>query len=159
MRNLKYTTQLNKQLMWNESLNSDGQQFHQYQQNEQALLPSNYWIKKDYHVCYFLFWWLSLFLFTFQLLVLHNCMYKTFHLQIKEKDCDHVNRLNTAKCVCLSQTCHWIYNVIRRCLFLFNNWREEVLVRFVDIDGIVDHHCLNFHRKVKRNKLSHQNKK
>ena len=23
-------------------------------------------------------------------------------------------------------------------------WGEEVIVRFVDIDGIVDNHCLNF---------------
>ena len=26
-------------LLWKESLNSDGQQFHQYQQNDQSLSP------------------------------------------------------------------------------------------------------------------------
>ena len=29
------------------SLNSDGQQFHQYQQNEQSPLTSNHWISKN----------------------------------------------------------------------------------------------------------------
>ena len=27
--------------------------------------------------------------------------------------------------------------------FVFSELRWEVIVRFVDIDGIVDHHCLN----------------
>jgi hypothetical protein len=34
---------------------------------------------------------------------------------------------------------------------MFNILRQEVVVRFVDIDGIVDHHCLNFSEK----KMSH----
>jgi hypothetical protein len=28
--------------------------------------------------------------------------------------------------------------------FVFNDLRQEASVRFVDIGGIVDHHCLNF---------------
>ena len=32
--------------MWKESLNSDGQQFNQYQQNEQSPLTSNHWTHK-----------------------------------------------------------------------------------------------------------------
>ena len=32
-------------LSWKESLNSDGQQFYQYQQNEQSPLISTHWIK------------------------------------------------------------------------------------------------------------------
>ena len=35
-------------ILWNESLNSDGQQFHQYQQNEQPLLTSNHWTQGSY---------------------------------------------------------------------------------------------------------------
>ena len=26
---------------------------------------------------------------------------------------------------------------------MFSEWRFKVIVHFVDIDGIVDHHCLN----------------
>jgi len=29
-------------------------------------------------------------------------------------------------------------------LLMFSELRCEVIVRFVDIDGIVDHHCFNF---------------
>ena len=32
--------------MWKESLNSDGQQSHQYQQNEQPPFISNHWTQK-----------------------------------------------------------------------------------------------------------------
>jgi hypothetical protein len=34
-----------------------------------------------------------------------------------------------------------LYFTVFLCLML---WGEEVIVRFVDIDGIVDNHCLNF---------------
>ena len=34
-----------------------------------------------------------------------------------------------------------IYIVV---FFIFNDFRREMIVRFVDIGGIVDHHCLNF---------------
>jgi len=38
----------------------------------------------------------------------------------------------------------WISNIICCGLFLlFNDLRLEVVVRFVDICGIVDHHCFH----------------
>jgi hypothetical protein len=36
------------------------------------------------------------------------------------------------------------YQISNVVFFMFNILRQEVGVRFVDIDGIVDHHCLNF---------------
>jgi hypothetical protein len=36
--------------LWKESLNSDGLQFHQYQQNEQSPLTSNNGIQKDHDI-------------------------------------------------------------------------------------------------------------
>jgi len=35
--------------LWKESLNSDGQQFHQYQQNEQSPLTLTHWTQKREH--------------------------------------------------------------------------------------------------------------
>ena len=35
-----------KQLLWKESLDSDGQQFHQYQQNEQSPITLTHWTQK-----------------------------------------------------------------------------------------------------------------
>jgi hypothetical protein len=37
-----------------------------------------------------------------------------------------------------------IINMICYLLFLFNDLRYKVFVCFVDINGTVDHHCLNF---------------
>ena len=37
----------------------------------------------------------------------------------------------------------WISNVICHCLFMFNDLRLEVIVRFVDIGGFIDHSCLD----------------
>ena len=34
---------LDKKKLWKDSLNGDGQQFHQYQQNEQSPLTSHHW--------------------------------------------------------------------------------------------------------------------
>ena len=34
-------------LLWKESLNSDGKQCHQYQQNEQSPATFTYWTQKD----------------------------------------------------------------------------------------------------------------
>jgi hypothetical protein len=51
-----------------------------------------------------------------------------------------------AKFLCLSQARTWIWNVIGRGFFCVQ-WlqlRWEVIVRFVDISWIDDHHCLNF---------------
>ena len=55
---------------------------------------------------------------------------------------DPINQFNPTTFLCLSQTRTWISNVV--VFFMFNILRQEVVVRFVDIDGIVDHHCLNF---------------
>jgi hypothetical protein len=46
--------------------------------------------------------------------------------------------------LCLSQTRTWISNVICLGLFTFNELSWGMIVRFVDIGGIVDRHCLNF---------------
>ena len=54
---------------------------------------------------------------------------------------DPINQFNPTTFLGLSQTRTWISNVV---FFMFNILRQEVVVRFVDIDGIVDHHCLNF---------------
>ena len=35
--------------LWKESINSDGQQFHQYQQNKQSPLTSHNWAYKKDH--------------------------------------------------------------------------------------------------------------
>ena len=37
-----YEINILKHILWKESLNSDGHQFHQYQQNEQSLLIHDY---------------------------------------------------------------------------------------------------------------------
>ena len=55
---------------------------------------------------------------------------------------DPINRFNPATLLCLSQT--WISNVICGGLFMFSEFRWEVILRFVDIGEIDDHHCLNF---------------
>ena len=39
-----------KGILWKESLNSDDQQFHQYQQNEQSFLLFTYSTQKDHHI-------------------------------------------------------------------------------------------------------------
>jgi len=57
---------------------------------------------------------------------------------------DPINRFNTAAFLCLSQAMTWIFNVILRDPFVFSELKWGVIVRFVDIGGIVDHHCLNF---------------
>ena len=54
------------------------------------------------------------------------------------------DRFNTAIFVCLSQARTTIYNVICRSLVIFSELWREVIVRFVDIGGIVEHHRLNF---------------
>ena len=46
---------------------------------------------------------------------------------------------------CLSHARAWIYNVMcRGLLFVFREWRWEMLVRLVDTGGIIDHLCLTF---------------
>ena len=46
-------------------------------------------------------------------------------------------------CAC-SKTGPVFPNAISHCLFMFNEISWEVIVCFVDIGGIVDHHCLYF---------------
>jgi len=46
--------------------------------------------------------------------------------------------------LCLSQARILISIIIRCGLFMFNNLTCDVIVRFVNIGGILDHHCLNF---------------
>ena len=46
---------------------------------------------------------------------------------------------NPATCVCLSESWTWIFNAISRDLFVFNGFRRGVVIRFVDIGGIVDY--------------------
>ena len=53
---------------------------------------------------------------------------------------DPINKFNTATFSCLSQTPGFptSYVVV---IFGFNDLRSEVIVRFVDSVGIVEHHC------------------
>jgi hypothetical protein len=58
---------------------------------------------------------------------------------------DHINRFNTATLLCLFQAKTCISNVLCRgliCVFIELSW--ELIVRFVDNGGFVDHHRLNF---------------
>jgi hypothetical protein len=50
-----------------------------------------------------------------------------------------INRFNLATLLCLPQAKFWISRVF----FVFNGLKRGDVVRFVDIDEIVDHHCLN----------------
>ena len=52
----------------------------------------------------------------------------------------HISRFNPITFLCLSKAKIWISNVICSAFF----FGVEVIYRFVDIGGIVDHHCLNF---------------
>ena len=38
----------------------------------------------------------------------------------------------------------WTYTCICLVLFVFNDFRREAVVRFVDICGVLDHHFLSF---------------
>jgi hypothetical protein len=40
--------------LWKEGLNSDGQLFHQYQQNRHSPLTSNNWTQKDHNINFLL---------------------------------------------------------------------------------------------------------
>ena len=50
-----------------------------------------------------------------------------------------INRFDSATFVCMSQARTWSSNVICRGSLLYS-----VKMRFVDIGGIDNHHCLNF---------------
>jgi len=55
-----------------------------------------------------------------------------------------LNRFNPATFMCLSQGRTSMFNLIFRGLCMFRELRWEVIIRFVDISGIVDHYCLHF---------------
>jgi hypothetical protein len=105
-----------------ESLSSDGQQFHQYQQNEH-LSGCPFKPKK-----------LSVpFLYPGVPAGLH-CHWRSNY---------PINRVNTATYLCLSQirTLDFQSYLV---VFIYVQWFQMKGVHFVDIGGIVDHHCLNF---------------
>ena len=54
------------------------------------------------------------------------------------------DRFNPVTFLCPSQIMTRISIVRRRVFFMFSGFIWGVIVRFADIDGIVDHHCLNF---------------
>jgi hypothetical protein len=45
--------------------------------------------------------------------------------------------------LCMFETSTCISDAIYHILFVFNDLRSEVAVRFISIGGFVDHHCLN----------------
>ena len=54
------------------------------------------------------------------------------------------DRFISATFMCLSEVNTWISRIICRCsIFVFSCMKWEVIVRLVDIGGIVDHLCLN----------------
>jgi len=65
---------------------------------------------------------------------------------LRREDCAPINRFHPATSVYLSQAKTWIFNVM--CLdhifLVFSDLRWEVILRFVNVGVIVDHHCLNF---------------
>jgi hypothetical protein len=50
----------------------------------------------------------------------------------------------------------WIPNVICRGLFVFSELRWKVIIRFVYIGEISDHHCLNFLFITEKNYLENE---
>ena len=57
---------------------------------------------------------------------------------------DSMNYFTPATLFCLSQARIVISYVICQFIFEFSECKGVVSVGFVDIGGIVDHHCLNF---------------
>ena len=61
---------------------------------------------------------------------------------------DPINQVNPIIFMSLSQARTCIFNAmccgLLKLFFMFNVFRQEVVVHFVDIGGIVDRHCLNF---------------
>ena len=64
----------------------------------------------------------------------------------REEGWDPTNQFYPTKFLCLSQARTWIWNIICRGFFCvqWSQLRWEVIIRFVDISWIDDHHCLNF---------------
>ena len=55
---------------------------------------------------------------------------------------DPINQFNPTTSVCLSQARTWISNIICGGDFFCAQLRRDMIVRFVDIGGSDDHHCL-----------------
>ena len=53
---------------------------------------------------------------------------------------DHINQFNSAKSQDLDYQRHMQWAAI---FVAFSQLRSAAIVRFVDVGGIVDHHCLN----------------
>jgi hypothetical protein len=67
------------------------------------------------------------------------------------------NLLNSNTALCLFSAWTWISHVMFRGPFVLHDLRSEVVVRFVDISVIVEHHCLNFlFMKFTRNLVNRQ---
>jgi hypothetical protein len=93
---------------------------------------------------------LRLFFCTFLLILAHllfccvlnnMCVYLCCHWRsiIKRRDLDLINLFSPVTFVCLSQVKIWSY--IDLVLSVCIDYRREVVVRFVDIDGMVVNHC------------------
>ena len=87
--------------------------------------------------CLFLF---VLLLLTLNTINLSPALWEILNYQEKEGR-DPINQFDPATFVCLFQARAWISNAICYGFFYLMIW-GEVIVCFVDISGIVDHHCL-----------------
>jgi hypothetical protein len=70
----------------------------------------------------------------------------TYEIQLSRREgWDSINRFNCATFLCLSQARTWIFNVMCHGLFfVYSGLMWEMIVHFVDIDGIVYIHSLDF---------------
>jgi hypothetical protein len=55
-----------------------------------------------------------------------------------------IDRFNVTIFLCLSEIRNWISNIVCRDLLVFDYWKWEIVFRLGDIDGIIEHNCLNF---------------
>jgi hypothetical protein len=62
---------------------------------------------------------------------------------LEGKGWGHIHRLNPVY-FAPSRARTWIFNVIMSWSFLFNDLMYEVIVRFIDVEVIVDYRCINF---------------
>jgi hypothetical protein len=104
------------------SLNSDGQQFPQHQQNEQPPITLAYWTQHK----------IMTYVWTHHCL---NFLFMFFVQWFKEEEV--VGFVDLGGIV----DHHCLYFLL---MFFVQWFKGEVVVNFVDLGGIVDHHCLNF---------------
>jgi hypothetical protein len=71
---------------------------------------------------------------------------KILKIKVYNSDLHPINQLNPATFVCACLTSGPVFptSYMLWCFFVFSELRWEVIVYFVDIGGIVDHHWLNF---------------